>query len=54
VDKARSREAGGSGIGLAIVHDMVVKYGGTISVAARRTGGTRFTITFPWHQEVAK
>ena len=53
VDKARSREAGGSGIGLAIVHDMVVKYGGTISVAARRAGGTRFTITFPWHQEVA-
>ena len=53
VDKARSREAGGSGIGLAIVHDMVVKYGGTIAVAARKNGGTRFTITFPLYEEVA-
>ncbi len=54
VDKARSREAGGSGIGLAIVHDMVVKYGGIINVAARKTGGSCFTITFPWYQEVAQ
>lgn len=54
VDKARSRDAGGSGIGLSIVHDMVVKYGGSISVAARKNGGTRFTITFPWRQEVTR
>ena len=51
VDKARSREAGGSGIGLAIVHDMVEKYGGTITVAARKSGGSRFTVTFPWYRE---
>ena len=30
VDKARSREAGGSGLGLSIVHDAVVLHGGTI------------------------
>ena len=52
VDKARSREAGGSGIGLAIVHDMVLRYGGTIEATARENGGTRFTITFPWYGEV--
>jgi len=52
VDKARSREAGGSGIGLAIVHDMVLRYNGTIEASARENGGTRFTITFPWAGEV--
>ena len=54
VDKARSREAGGSGIGLAIVHDMVEKYHGTITVAARKSGGSRFTITFPWYERGAE
>ncbi len=51
VDKARSREAGGAGIGLSIVHDMVEKYGGTISVSARDGGGTRFTVVFPLYEE---
>ncbi len=47
VDKARSRERGGSGLGLSIVHDAVAALGGSIEVAAREGGGTRFTVYFP-------
>ena len=47
VDKARSREAGGSGLGLSIVHDAVEANGGTIAVERRETVGTRFTVRFP-------
>ena len=47
VDKARSREKGGSGLGLSIVHDAVSALGGSIEVEAREGGGTRFTVSFP-------
>ena len=47
VDKARSRKAGGSGLGLSIVHDMVLRNDGQIDVAPRDGGGTCFTVTFP-------
>lgn len=47
VDKARSRQAGGSGLGLSIVHDMVERNYGSISVTPRLEGGTRFTVVFP-------
>ena len=47
VDKARSRKAGGAGLGLAIVHDMVLRNNGTVQVEDRRGGGTRFVVCFP-------
>jgi len=47
VDKARSREAGGSGLGLSIVHDAVAAFGGSISVEHAECGGSRFTVLFP-------
>lgn len=47
VDKARSRAAGGAGLGLSIVHDMVTRNFGTIGVSSRPGGGTVFTVTFP-------
>ncbi len=47
VDKARSRAAGGAGLGLSIVHDMVKRNSGTVSVSAGKEGGTVFTVTFP-------
>lgn len=47
VDKARSREAGGSGLGLSIVHDAVRAHGGTIAVGQNKPQGSRFTVTFP-------
>lgn len=48
VDKARSRAAGGSGLGLSIVHDLVAKNYGTVSVESRPEGGTRFQVVFPF------
>ena len=47
VDKARSREAGGSGLGLSIVKDAVILHGGTITVSANEPQGTLFTVRFP-------
>ena len=47
VDKARSRAAGGSGLGLSIVYDMVKRNYGSIDVRDGKDGGTVFTVTFP-------
>jgi len=47
VDKARSREAGGSGLGLSIVHDAVLAHGGTIAVGENKPKGSVFIVTFP-------
>lgn len=47
VDKARSRQAGGSGLGLSIVHDMVIRNDGTIAVASTMGEGSCFTLTLP-------
>lgn len=47
VDKARSREAGGSGLGLSIVHDAVKAHGGTITVGPNKPRGSRFVVSFP-------
>jgi len=47
VDKARSREAGGSGLGLSIVHDAVKTHGGSISVGENTPQGSRFVVRFP-------
>ena len=40
VDKARSRQAGGSGLGLSIVRELVLRNYGEISVSRRDQGGT--------------
>ena len=47
VDKARSREAGGSGLGLSIVSATVRQYGGTVRVESTPGIGTRFYVEFP-------
>ena len=46
VDKARSREAGGSGLGLSIVWDTVREYNGTVSASRCADGGMRFEVRF--------
>ena len=52
VDKARSRAAGGAGLGLSIVSDTVKVHGGAISVRCRQDGpGTCFTVEFPAYSE---
>ena len=54
VDKARSRKAGGAGLGLSIVHDMVCRNDGTVSVEDRVGGGSRFVVCFPDTPESAE
>ena len=44
VDKARSREAGGSGLGLSIVMVTVQELGGTVTAAQRVGGGMSFQV----------
>jgi len=50
IDKARSREAGGSGLGLSIVHDAVKAHGGSIAVGANEPRGSRFIVSFPQYK----
>jgi heavy metal sensor kinase len=47
VDKARSREAGGSGLGLSICKWIVEAHGGEISVESEIGKGSIFTVTLP-------
>ncbi len=47
VDKARSRDTGGSGLGLSISKNVVRKHGGTIEVSSEMNKGTTFTIKLP-------
>lgn len=47
VDKSRSRESGGCGIGLAIVKAIIDAHDGTVSVTSIVNKGTEFTITLP-------
>lgn len=44
-DTSRAREHGGAGLGLAIVHAIVTRSGGTIGVSTSRHGGAKFCIT---------
>jgi signal transduction histidine kinase len=47
IEGSRARTHEGSGIGLALVQDLVKLHGGTIEVAGRPDHGTVFTITLP-------
>ena len=46
VDKSRSRELGGVGLGLALVHEIVRVHNGSICIKSGKTGGTIFEVTF--------
>src|SRR5215469_2563956 len=48
-DSSRSRQAGSSGLGLAIVHAVAIAHGGNAAVSSR-PGDTRFVVTLPAFQ----
>lgn len=49
VDKSRSRELGGVGLGLAFVREIVRVHDGSICIKSGKTGGMIFEVTFAQH-----
>ena len=49
VDKSRSRELGGVGLGLALVREIVRVHDGSICIKSGKIGGTIFEVTFAQH-----
>lgn len=47
LDASRSRDAGGSGLGLALVRELVVAHGGRVGVTDAPRGGARFVVELP-------
>lgn len=47
LDLPRSRDAGGAGLGLAIVRELVESLGGTVTAEASPTGGARLRVRLP-------
>jgi two-component system phosphate regulon sensor histidine kinase PhoR len=47
VDKSRSRDLGGSGLGLSIVKSIIEKHKGTIEVQSKTGISTTFTVRLP-------
>ena len=47
VDKSRSRQMGGVGLGLALVHEIVVLHGGSVRAEPGNKSGTLFIVTLP-------
>ena len=47
LDEARSRDEGGSGLGLSIVDEVVRAHGGSVSIGRSPLGGARVQITLP-------
>ncbi len=48
IEDARRRSHEGSGIGLALVHELVEMHGGSIEVESQQAIGTTFTVTLPF------
>ena len=48
VDKSRSRELGGVGLGLALVREIVRVHDGKIEVRGNEQGGTTFEVRMGW------
>ncbi|MED4970021.1 ATP-binding protein [Parageobacillus toebii] len=47
MDKARSREKGGVGLGLAIAKEMIDKYDGQITIDSEVSKGTTVELSIP-------
>lgn len=50
VDKSRSRELGGVGLGLALVHEIVKAHDGSISIKDNPSGGTVLRLSFDFRR----
>lgn len=50
VDKSRSRQMGGVGLGLALVREIALLHGGSVRAEVRAEGGTSFRVVLPRQQ----
>ena len=50
VDKSRSRQMGGVGLGLALVREIALLHGGSVRAEVRAEGGTAFSVVLPRQQ----
>lgn len=48
LDSSLSREYAGTGLGLALVSQMIRLHGGSVSLTSEVGKGSRFTVTIPW------
>ena len=48
IETARARSTEGSGIGLALVKELVAMHGGSIAADSREGAGTTFTVRLPF------
>ncbi|HLF73706.1 MAG TPA: PAS domain S-box protein [Anaerolineales bacterium] len=53
LDSGLARESTGTGLGLALVAQMVRLHGGSVRVESRPEQGSRFTIVLPWEPALA-
>ena len=47
LEGSRSRETGGTGLGLALARSAILAHGGTVALANRPEGGLRVSVTLP-------
>jgi signal transduction histidine kinase len=47
LDEARTRQSGGSGLGLPIVREIVLAHGGTVSIRHSTLGGAGMVVRLP-------
>ena len=50
IDTSKSRRFGGTGLGLALTHRLIMLHGGEISVKSQEGKGSNFTFRIPRHQ----
>jgi signal transduction histidine kinase len=51
LDEGRSRDAGGAGLGLAVVAEVIRSHGGHVAVLDSPSGGARFVLQLPEHRD---
>jgi PAS domain S-box-containing protein len=54
LDSSLSRQYGGTGLGLSLVHSLAVLHGGHVEVESEPGKGSRFTLVLPWLDAAAE
>jgi PAS domain S-box-containing protein len=52
LDSSLAKQYEGTGLGLALVSQLVEMHGGSVSVTSEVGVGSRFTVSLPWHEDI--